>query len=130
MRKKNALANTDVLRIAAACKAKATAMERGATIAIVDDGGAPLYVERMDGPGPLSVEASTGKARTAALTRQSSKLAEERIGDRVGFLKLVLPLQGGIPLMFEGECVGGVGISGARTPQEDEEIAVAGASAL
>jgi glc operon protein GlcG len=86
----------------------------------------------MDGPGPMSVDVATGKARTAALTRQPSKLAEDRIKDRMGFLSVAgfVPLRGGIPAMYQGQCVGGIGISGAPSPEADEEIAIAGAAAL
>ena len=132
MRTKICLASEDVHGIVAAFKAKVAQKQCAATIAIVDEAGNLLYLERMDGPGPMSVDVATGKARTAALTRQPSKLAEDRIKDRMGFLSVggFMPLRGGIPAMYQGQCVGGIGISGGPSPEVDEEIAIAGAAAL
>jgi uncharacterized protein GlcG (DUF336 family) len=86
----------------------------------------------MDGPGPLSCDVALGKARTAALTRQPSKTAEERLPGRLGYLNVpgFTALQGGVPVMHQGACVGAVGISGGPSPQLDEQIAVAGAQAI
>lgn len=132
MHTRNCLSSDDVLKIVAACKSQAAKSNCSATIAVVDEGGYLLYLERMDGPGPMSCEVAAGKARTAALTRQPSKTSEERVRDRPGFLNIVghLPLQGGVPVTYQGHCVGGVGISGGSSPQVDEQIAVAGAAAI
>ena len=95
---------------------------------MVDETGNLLYLERMDGPGPMSVEVATGKARTAALTRQATKVSEDRLKNRMGFLSVsgFVPLQGGVPITWQGQCVGGIGISGGPTPEVDEQIATAG----
>ena len=128
MRSKYFLASEDVQKIVAACKAKAAECKCAATIAVVDETGNLLYLERMDGPGPMSVEVATGKARTAALTRQASRISEDRLKNRMGFLSVsgFVPLQGGVPISFQGQCVGGIGISGGPTPEVDEQIAAAG----
>jgi glc operon protein GlcG len=132
MRSKLSLASDDVQKIVAACKAEVARLKCAATIAVVDESGNPLYLERMDGPGPLSCDVAMGKARTAALTRQPTKAAEERLPGRLGYLNVegFLALQGGVPVMHEGQCVGAVGISGGPTPQADDQIAIAGAGAL
>ena len=128
MRSKFFLASEDVQKIVAACKAKAAECKCAATVAVVDETGNLLYLERMDGPGPMSVEVATGKARTAALTRQATKISEDRLKNRMGFLSVsgFVPLQGGVPISYQGQCVGGIGISGGPTPEVDEQIAAAG----
>jgi len=117
-------------KIAAA--AEAEALKRGATvvIAVVDDGGHLLVLERLDDTQVASVEVGIGKARTAAIFRRPSKVFEDQIRDgRVAALALpgATPLQGGIPIVFEGKVIGAIGVSG-NTPQEDEDIAKAGAA--
>ena len=117
-------------KIAAA--AEGEAKKRGATvvIAIVDDGGHLLLLERLDDTQVASVEVGIAKARTAAIFRRPSKVFEDQIRDgRVAALALpgATPLQGGIPIMFEGKVIGAIGVSG-NTPQEDEDIAKAGAA--
>lgn len=117
-------------KIAAA--AEAEAMKRGATvvIAVVDDGGHLLVLERLDDTQVASVEVGIGKARTAAIFRRPSKVFEDQIRDgRVAALALpgATPLQGGIPIVFERKVIGAIGVSG-NTPQEDEDIAKAGAA--
>jgi len=128
MRSRFFLTSEDVQKIVLACKQKVAECKCAATIAVVDETGNLLYLERMDGPGPMSVEVATGKARTAALTRQSSKASEDRLKNRMGFLAVsgFVPLQGGVPVMYQGQCVGGVGISGGPSPEIDELIAQAG----
>lgn len=117
-------------KIAAA--AEAEAIKRGATVVIVvvDDGGHLLVLERLDDTQVASVEVGIGKARTAAIFRRPSKVFEDQIRDgRVAALALpgATPLQGGIPIVFEGKVIGAIGVSG-NTPQEDEDIAKAGAA--
>ncbi|HSB55040.1 MAG TPA: heme-binding protein [Gemmatimonadales bacterium] len=117
-------------RIAAAAEAEAT--RRGATVVIVvvDDGGYPLVLERLDDTQVASVDVGIAKARTSAIFRRPSKVFEDQVKNgRVAALALpgAVPLQGGLPLVFEGKVVGAIGVSG-NTPQEDEEIARAGAS--
>jgi len=117
-----------VKKIAAA--AEAEAKKRGATVVIVvvDDGGHLLLLERLD--EVASVEVGIGKARTAAIFRRPSKVFEDQVRDgRVAALALpgATPLQGGIPIEFEGKVIGAIGVSG-NTPQEDEDIAKVGAA--
>lgn len=116
----------------AACKAEVERAKCAATIVVVDESGNLLYLERMDGPGPLSCDVAIGKARTAALTRQPTKSAEDRLPGRLGYLNIpgFVALQGGVPVMYQGQCAGAVGISGGPSPQIDEQIAVAGAAAI
>lgn len=114
--------------------AEAEAQKRGATvvIAVVDDGGYLLVLERLDDTQVASVEVGIAKARTAAIFRRPSKVFEDQVRDgRVAALGLpgAAPLQGGIPIVFEGKVIGAIGVSG-NTPQEDEDIAKAGAAAL
>ena len=117
-------------KIAAA--AEAEAKKRGATVVIVvvDDGGHLLLLERLDDTQVASVEVGIGKARTAAIFRRPSKVFEDQVRyGRVAALALpgATPLQGGIPIVFEGKVIGAIGVSG-NTPQEDEDIAKAGAA--
>jgi glc operon protein GlcG len=112
--------------------AEAEAKKRGATvvIAVVDDGGQLILLERLDDTQVASVEVAIGKARTAAIFRRPSKLFEDQVKNgRVAALALpgATPLQGGIPITVEGKVIGAVGASG-NSPQEDEEIALAGAA--
>lgn len=114
--------------------AEKEAVRRGATvvIAVVDDGGQLILLERLDDTQVASVEVGIGKARTAAIFRRPSKVFEDQIRDgRVAALALpgATPLQGGIPIIIDGKVAGAIGVSG-NTPQEDEEIAIAGASAI
>src|SRR5512138_1776683 len=117
-------------RIAAA--AEAEAKKRGATvvIAVVDDGGYLLVLERLDDTQVASVDVGIAKARTAAIFRRPSKVFEDQVKNgRVAALSLpgATPLQGGIPITVEGKVIGAIGASG-NSPQEDEEIALAGAA--
>ncbi len=119
-------------KIAAA--AEAEALKRGSTvvIAVVDDGGYLLVLERLDDTQVASVEVGIAKARTAAIFRRPSKVFEDQVREgRVAALGLpgAAPLQGGIPIIFEGKVIGAIGVSG-NTPQEDEDIAKVGAAAL
>jgi len=111
--------------------AEAEAKKRGATvvIAVVDDGGQLILLERLDDTQVASVEVAIGKARTAAIFRRPSKVFEDQVKNgRVAALALpgATPLQGGIPITVEGKVIGAIGASG-NSPQEDEEIALAGA---
>lgn len=112
--------------------AEAEAKKRGSTvvIAVVDDGGYLLVLHRLDDTQVASVEVGIGKARTAAIFRRPSKVFEEQVKNgRVAALALpgATPLQGGVPIMYEGKVIGAIGVSG-NTPQEDEDIAIAGAA--
>src|SRR5262245_52341852 len=117
--------------IAAAAEAAARARGVGVVIAVVD-GGRLILLQRLDDGQVASVQVGIGKARTAAIYRRPSKVFEDQIKDgRVAALALAdsTPLQGGIPIMFGGKVIGAIGVSG-DTPQVDEDIAVAGASAF
>jgi glc operon protein GlcG len=131
MRNRPTLTAADVQKMAAACKSEATKNTWSVSIAIVDDGGYLLYLERLDGAGPVTAEVATEKAITAARTRRPTKFWEDRLKERPAFMKFpgVLPLQGGVPLMYQNECVGAIGVSGVQS-HEDEQIASAGAATL
>jgi glc operon protein GlcG len=131
MKTKPCLTLEDCKKIAAACEAEARRNKWNVAIAILDDGGHLLMLERMDGATPANAEIAVQKGRSAAVSRRPTKIWEDRIRDgRVAMLKMpVLPVQGGIPVMYQGECVGGIGVSGVQS-HEDEQIAQAGADAL
>lgn len=131
MRARPALTLADVKKIAAAAEAEAIKNKWSVAIAVLDDGGHLLGFIRMDGATPANAEIAVEKARTAAVSRRSSKMWEERVaGGRLSMLKMpVLPVQGGLPIMVTGECVGAVGVSGVQS-HEDEQIAQAGIDAL
>lgn len=131
MRTRPALTAADVQKLMAACKAEAAKNKWNVSIAIVDDAGFPLHLERMDGAGPMTAEVAVGKASTAAVTRRPTKFWEDRVKERPVFLKFPnsLPIQGGVPIMYQNECVGAIGVSGVQS-HEDEQIASAGVAAL
>ena len=117
-------------RLVAAAEAEAKKLGATVVIAVVDDGGQLILLERLDDTQVASVEVAIGKARTAAIFRRPSKVFEDQVKDgRVAALALpgATPLQGGIPIAVEGKVIGAIGASGNR-PQEDEEIALAGAA--
>jgi glc operon protein GlcG len=121
-----------VKKIVAAAEADAKTRNQTVVIAVVDDGGHLLLLERLDDTQVASVEVAIGKARTAAIFRRPSKEFEEQIKNgRLATLVLpgATPLQGGLPLVFEGKVIGAIGVSG-NTPQIDEDIARAGADAF
>src|ERR1700756_3035838 len=112
--------------------AEAEAKKRGATvvIAVVDDGGQLILLERLDDTQVASVEVAIGKARTAAIFRRPSKEFEDQVRNgRVAALALpgATPLQGGVPIEVDAKVIGAIGVSG-NTPQEDEGIAKVGAA--
>jgi glc operon protein GlcG len=133
MNTKPFLSLDDVKRIAAASEAEAKANGWIVTIAIVDDGGHLLWMQRLDGAAPISSYIGPAKARTAALGRRESKGYEEMInGGRTSFLsapELEGMLEGGVPIMVDGHCLGAVGVSGVKA-NEDAQIAKAGIAAL
>ena len=131
MRNKPALTSADAHKMMAACKAEAQKNKWNVTIAIVDDAGYPLLVDRMDGCGSVSAEVAVGKARTSAITKRPTKFWEDRVKERPAFLTFPsdVMFQGGLPLMHQGECVGAIGVSGVQS-HEDEQIAQAGVAAL
>lgn len=119
-------------KIAAAAETEAKKRKATVVIVVVDDGGYPLVLKRLNDTQVASVEVGIGKARTAAIFRRPSRDFEEQIKNgRVASLVLpgATPLQGGVPLIANGKVVGAIGVSG-NTPQEDEDIALAGAAAF
>ena len=108
----------------------------GAAIAVVDAGGQTVLVERLDGTFPAGADISAGKARTAVMFRRPTRALEETINKgrnamiTVAAVTAFTPLQGGIPIVVDGQVIGAVGVSGAASAQQDEEIAIAGAAAL
>ena len=133
MNTKPYLSLADVKLVAAAAEAEALANQWIVTIAIVDDGGHLLWLQRLDGAAPVSSHIAPAKARTAALGRRESRLYEEMINQgRMSFLSAPVlegMLEGGVPVMVDGQCVGAVGVSGVKS-NEDAQIARAGIAAL
>jgi len=107
----------------------------GGVIAVVDDGGNLMALERLDGTFAAGANISIGKARTAALFKRPTRVFEDIIKNgRTAMValpdSLFTPLQGGVPIVVDGQIVGGVGVSGASSAQQDEELAIAGANAF
>src|SRR5215510_8417051 len=128
---KKALSLAAAKKIAAAAEADAKAKNARVVIAVVDDGGNLLVLQRLDDTQVASVDVAIGKARTAAIFRRPSREFEEQVKNgRIAALALpgATPLQGGIPISFDGKVIGAVGVSG-ESPAQDEEIAIAGANA-
>lgn len=130
MRNRAQLTLEDAQALAAAARDCAKKKNLEGTIAIVDFGGHLLYLERPDLQSPNSVEIATQKARTAAFRERPTSALEARIKDKPGWLKFPngLPMSGGVPLFHEGQCVGGIGVSGIA--DDDEVSAQAGADAM
>ena len=131
MKTRPALELDDVKKILAAAEAEALKNKWNVAIAVLDDGGHLLGFVRMDGATPANTEIATQKGRTAAVSRRPSKAWEDRVaGGRLSMLAMpVLPVQGGLPIFVQGECVGGIGVSGVQS-HEDEQIAQAGIDAV
>ena len=120
-------------KVAAAAAADARAHGEGSAIAVVDDGGNLMYLERLDGTFAAGARISIGKARTAALFKKPTAAFEDIIKNgRTAMVALedFTPLQGGVPLEVDGKVVGAVGVSGAASQQRDEAVAKAGAAGL
>ena len=133
MKNKLFLELTDIKAIAAAAEAEALAHSWAVSIAIVDDGGNMLWLQRLDGAAPISALIAPSKARTSAIGRRETKMYEEMInGGRFSFLSaptLDGMLEGGVPIMKDGQCLGAVGVSGVKS-SEDAQIARAGLAAV
>ncbi|MEY2593437.1 MAG: hypothetical protein RI972_1126, partial [Pseudomonadota bacterium] len=118
----------DVRRVAQAAEAEALKNQWAVTIAITDEGGHLLWLQRLDGAPPVSAHIAPGKARTAALGRRESRVYEEIINQgRTSFLSaptIDAMLEGGVPIMAQGHCMGAVGVSGVKST-EDAQIAKA-----
>jgi glc operon protein GlcG len=133
MQTKPVLEFADVKKIAAAAEAEALANKWAVTIAIVDDGGHLLHLARLDGAAPLTSHMAPAKANTAAMGRRETRIYEELInGGRTSFLSAPYVeglLEGAVPIMKDGFCLGAVGVSGVKST-EDAQIARAGIAAL
>ncbi|MFO1077165.1 MAG: heme-binding protein [Planctomycetota bacterium] len=120
-------------RVAAAAIAYATEHQATGVVAIVDAGGQPMYLERIDGTFAAGAMISIGKARTAALFQKPTRVFEDIVKNgRTAMVALpdFTPLQGGVPLVVGDQIVGAIGVSGASSAKQDEEVALAGAAAL
>jgi uncharacterized protein GlcG (DUF336 family) len=133
MQTKPILEFTDVKKIAAAAEAEALQHNWAVSIAIVDDGGHLLHLSRLDGASPLTSHMAPAKANTAAMGRRETRIYEELINSgRSSFLSAPYVeglLEGAVPIMKDGFCLGAVGVSGVKSA-EDAQIARAGIAAL
>jgi glc operon protein GlcG len=132
MQSKAVLSQIEVSSILAAARVEAQKNHWAVAIAIVDDGGHPLALERLDGCAPISAYIATEKARSSALGRRETKGYEDMInGGRSAFLSapMLTALEGGVPLIVDGQVVGAVGVSGVKSDQ-DAQVAKAGIAAL
>jgi uncharacterized protein GlcG (DUF336 family) len=133
MKTKSVLEFSDVKAMAAAAEAEAMKHNWAVSIAIVDDGGHLLWFQRLDGAAPISASIAPGKARTSAIGRRESKVYEDMInGGRASFLSapgLDGMLEGGVPILKDGHCLGAIGVSGVKS-SEDAQIAKAAVAAL
>ena len=133
MQTKPVLTLEDIKKIAAGAEREAVANGWNVVIAICDDGGHPLWLQRLDGAAPVSAHIAPAKAKTAALGRRESKIYEDMINNcRVSFARapeLDGMLEGGVPIIVDGHVVGAVGVSGVKS-SEDVQIAKAGIAAL
>ena len=133
MKTKSVLEQSDIKTIAAAAEAEALKNNWAVTIAIVDDGGHLLHLQRLDGAAPISAHIAPAKANTAAMGQRESKVYEDIInGGRTSFLSAPYiqgMLEGGLPILKDGQCVGAVGVSGVKST-EDAQVARAGIAAI
>ena len=133
MQQKTVMTADDVKKVMAAAEAEATNHHWAVSIAIVDDGGHLLAMQRLDGAAPISAYIAMEKARTASLGRRESKIYEDMINNgRQSFMTAPLlqgMLEGGVPVVVNEQVVGAVGVSGVKST-EDAQIARAGIAAL
>jgi glc operon protein GlcG len=133
MKTKHTLESSDLKLIAAAAEAEALKNSWAVSIAIVDDGGHLLHFNRLDGAPAMSSHIAPAKAHTAALARKESKVYEDVInGGRFSFLSAPTiqgMLEGGVPILKDGQCLGAVGVSGVKS-SEDAQVAKAGIAAI
>lgn len=130
MHSKSVIGQAEVTRVLTAARQQAQAQQWNVTIAVVDDGGHPLALERLDGCAPASAYIAMEKARTAALGRKETRDYEEMVnGGRTAFVTapLLTSLEGGVPLRVDGQVVGAIGVSGVKAEQ-DAQVAKAGTS--
>ncbi|MFR0688458.1 heme-binding protein [Enterobacterales bacterium AE_CKDN230030158-1A_HGKHYDSX7] len=129
---KAVLTQQEVTRILAAARDEALRHQWAVSIVVVDDGGHPLALERLDGCAPASAYIATEKARSAALGRRETRGYEEMVNNgRVAFISapLITSLEGGVPVILDGQVIGAVGVSGVKAG-EDAQVASAGVAAL
>lgn len=133
MKSRPVLEFSDVQRIAVAAHDEAVRNQWAVCIAIVDDGGHLLHLQRLDGAAATASYFATSKAQTSALGRRESKAYEDVVnGGRTSFLSVPLLhglMEGGVPILVEGHCIGAVGVSGVKS-SEDAQVARAGIAAL
>ena len=132
MHSKAVLGQAEVARILAAARAEAQQHNWAVSIAVVDDGGHPLALERLDGCAPIGAYIASEKARSSAIGRRETKGYEDMVnGGRSAFLSapLLTSLEGGVPLIVDGQVIGAVGVSGVKAEQ-DAQVAKAGVAAL
>jgi glc operon protein GlcG len=132
MKTKAILSVAELKKMAAAAEAEAVRNGWKVSIAIVDDGGHPLWLMRLDGAAPITAQIAAAKARTAAVGRRESKFYEDIInGGRTSFLSVPLQgmMEGGAPIMIDAQCIGAVGVSGVKSDQ-DAQISKAAIAAL
>ncbi len=132
MQHKAVLSQNEVTQIIQAARSEAQQQGWAVAIAVVDDGGHPLALERLDGCAPIGAYIATEKARSAALGRRETKGYEDMVnGGRSAFLSapLITSLEGGVPVLVDGQVVGAVGVSGVKAEQ-DAQVAKAGIAAL
>lgn len=131
MRSKPALTAEDAAKAMAACTAEAQKNNWKVSIAIVDDAGRVWQIHRLEGAGPVTSNVALGKARTSAMMGRPSKMMEDRVKERPAFVTFpdILAIQGALPIIAQGECIGAIGVSGVQS-HEDEQVAKAGIDAL
>lgn len=132
MQHKAVLSQNEVAQILQAARSEAQQQGWAVAIAVVDDGGHPLALERLDGCAPIGAYIATEKARSAAIGRRETKGYEDMVnGGRTAFISapLITSLEGGVPVLVDGQVVGAVGVSGVKAEQ-DAQVAKAGIAAL
>jgi len=131
MRNKPVLTSVEIRAIAEAGLAEARNIGINVTLVVTDDAGKLLYVERMDRAKSMSIDIAIKKAMTSAISHRPTKQWEERLQSSNMLLRLdeIFPVQGGLPIMVDDECVGGVGASGG-SGEQDEQICAAGIAAM
>lgn len=132
MQHKAVLSQTETARIIQAARNEAQQQGWAVAIAVVDDGGHPLALERLDGCAPIGAYIATEKARSAAIGRRETKGYEDMVnGGRTAFVSapLLTSLEGGVPVLVDGQVIGAVGVSGVKAEQ-DAQVAKAAIAAL
>ena len=131
MRTKTVLTIADARKMVEAAKVEAEKNKWPVTIAVVDEAGLLLMLERLDGARAQTAEVATLKARSAAVTHRPGKTWEDTVKQRPGVLNFpdAFHVQGGVPILYQGEVIGAVGVSGVQS-FEDEQVASAGIAAL